>query len=264
MTGSAPTCPFLGRRQELARLTKAIRNRQSLLIFGPPDCGKTALVDRALAMLPPEIARLCLRLHAEAPLPKLLRRHVEQLFAAGDPVVRAAYAAQAPNGRSIETWASSQTAGRLRSLLFRAFDQGSYRLFWDDVRRLGLAHVRFLREVIWMRKTPVYLLARSPSYEDLGQATRLFWAQDQRLELPPLAPDEAEQLFDAAIANQRLEQLDLSEFRKQVIEASRNLPGAIVKMVAMAGQPQYRYGNSVKANLIYMDYLMQLASRVQV
>jgi hypothetical protein len=264
MKSSVQTGLYFGRRQELARLTAAIRGRRSLLIFGPPDSGKSALVDQALTNLPENFASRCLRVKAEGPLPRILQQHVSHLFAAKDAAVQAAFSSQAKDSLSVESWVKKQTSGRLRSLLFRAFDSGRYWIFWDNVGQLGLAHYHFLREVIWMRKTPAYLIARGFGYEHLGQAGRLFWSDEGRLELGPLAPEDARALLEAAIRREGMTNLDLSEFQEQVLEASRGLPGAIVRMVAMARQPQYQYGNRVKAKLIHLDYLMQLASRVQV
>jgi energy-coupling factor transporter ATP-binding protein EcfA2 len=264
MKSSAQTGFLFGRRPELARVVAAIRDRQSLLIFGPPESGKSALVEHALASLPSEIARQCVRVVVEGSFQRLLQQHVVQLAAAEDPAVQAAYGKQGAGCRSAETWARKQTSGRLRSLLFQAFDRSFHWLFWDNVRQLGLAHYHFLREVIWMRKTPVCLLARGLAYEHLGQTGRLFWSDEQRLELGPLTQEDAGALLEAAIAREGLASLDLSEFREQVLEVSRNLPGIIVKMVAMAGKPRYQHGDRVKTKLIYTDYLVQLASRVQI
>lgn len=262
MKPTAQSTPFLGRRRETARLIRAIRRRRSLLIFGPPDSGKSALVTEALSKLPAAIAGRCVRVRAEGTLPRLLQRHVAQLLAAGDGVVQEAYLKQAAS-RSAETWAGKQTGTRLRRLLFEAVDRSRYWLFWDDARRLRSSHFHFLREVIRMRKTPVYLLARGLREEHLGRSGRLFWRDTQRLELGPLSAADARALLEAAIEREGLTHLDLSEFREQVLEAGRNLPGAILKMAAMADRPQYQSGNRVKTKLIHMDYLVQLASRIR-
>ncbi len=264
MKSSVQSGLLFGRRQELARLTAAIRERRSLLIFGPPDSGKSALVDQALTNLPGNLASRCLRVKAEGSVQRILQQHVMRLFAAKDAVVQAAFSLHAREFHSLESWVKKQTSGRLRSLLFRAFDNGRYWVFWDNVGQLGLGHYHFLREAIWMRKTPVYLLTRGLGYEYLGQASRLFWSEEWRVELGPLVPEDARALLEAAIEREGITNLDLSEFHEQVLEASRCLPGAIVSMVAMAAKPQYQYGNRVKTKLIHMDYLVQLASRVQV
>lgn len=261
---SAETIPFLGRRLETARLIEAIRERRSLLIFGPPDSGKSALVGHALSRLPAGIVGHTLQLSASGTFQDLLRQHAMQLCAAGDPVVQAAYRRQATSFRSVEAWVRKQSSARLRGLLFRAFDRNRYWIFWDDVCRTGLAHFHFLRETIQIRKTPVYLLARGLGAEEAGEAGRLFWSDEQRLKLGPLSPAQGRALLASAVEGEGLAGLDLAEFREQVLECSRNLPGAIVKMVALAGQPQYRWGKRVKAKLTYMDYLVQLAARVQV
>lgn len=264
MTGSARADMFVGRRREMARLAAAICDRRSLLIYGLPDSGKTALVEHVLPKLPRGIADHCLRVSVEGTFQRLLQRQAMSLWTMGDPVIRDAYRNQATGSRSVETWVRKQTSRRLHGLLFRAFDQKRYWVFWDDACRLGLSHFHFLREAVWMRKTPAYLLARGLSNEYLGQAGRLFWSEESRLELGPLASKDAHTLIDAAVRKERLDRFDLSGFHEQILEASRGLPGAILKMAAMAGQSQYRCANRVKTKLIQTDYLVQLASRVRI
>lgn len=255
--------PLLGREEETSWLVAAILARRSMLIHGPPDSGKTSLVEQAVAKLPPSVAGGCLRVDASGPLRHALEETVAALFAAGDLTIEAAYSARAENFRSAKSWARKQTGRLLSNLLFRAFDKSRYWIFWDNIGRLGPAHAHFLRETIRMRKTPVYVLARDCGEEILGHAARLYWSGEQRLELPPLAAADAEELLEAAIERDRLERLELSDFRKAILEASRGLPGAILKMAAMAGEAKYQYGNRVKTKLIYTDYLIELASRVR-
>lgn len=264
MKSAAQADIFVGRRQEAVRLAAAIRERRSLLIHGLPDSGKTALVEHVLSRVSPGIASHCLRVSVGGTLQRLMQRQVMALFTVGDPVVQEAYRKQSEERRSAETWVRKQTSRRLRSLLFCAFDRGRYWIFWDDACGLGLSHFHFLREVIWMKKTPAYLLARGLGYEYLGQAGRLFWADEHRLELGPLSSEDAGNLLEAAVEREGLQRLDLDGFHEQVLEVSRGLPGVILKMAAMAGQPQYQFENKVKTKLIYTDYLVQLASRVRV
>lgn len=260
----AQTGPFVGREDESARLIRAIRDRRSLLIVGAADSGKTALVEQALSKLPWEIATRCLRVEAAGTLPRLLQQHVLKLFDAGDPVVQAGYQREGNWFRSPTAWVRKQTSGQLRSLLFQAFDRSRYWLFWDNVSHAALAHYHFLRETIRMRKTPAYLLARGTGPEYLGQAGRLFWSDEHRLGLGLLAPEDAKTLLAVAVEREGLECLDLDGFREQVLELSRGLPGAIVRMAAMAARPEYQRGKRPKTKLIYMDYLVELASRIQV
>ena len=43
---------FLGRKSELSRFREAIRKRESLLVWGASDSGKSVLVARALSRTP--------------------------------------------------------------------------------------------------------------------------------------------------------------------------------------------------------------------
>lgn len=262
--GPAQTELFLGRRRELARLLAAMHERRSMLLFGPPDSGKSALVEQALTRQPAGITEKCFVLLANTSMDRLLRQHAIRLLTTEDPVVQDAYEANGARFRSTKSWVRRQTGGRLRSLIFEACERGRYWIFWENAARLGTSHFHFLREVIRMRSTPVYLLARGFGHEHLGKSEHLFWSEGLRLELGPLGTKEAKGLTKAAIAREGLDDLDLSDFRQQVIEASRNLPGAIVRMVSMASRPQYRYGNKVKTKLIHTDYLMGLAARMRI
>lgn len=255
---------FVGRRKEVARLIASIRDRRSMVIHGPPDSGKTALISHVLSRLSPGITNRCLRVSAEGALRPLIQQQVISLFAAGDPVVQEAYREQGTRFRTAETWIRKQTGGRLRSLLFRALDQGRYWIFVDNVSGLGFSHFHLLRELIRMRETPVSFLTRGLGDEYLGPAGRLFWSDAHKLALGPLAPGEAAKLLRAVVERQGLQDLDINSFQKAILEFSRGLPGAIVEMAAMARQPQYRFGSKIKSKLLYTDYLVQLASRVQV
>jgi hypothetical protein len=52
--------------------------------------------------------------------------------------------------------------------------------------------------------------------------------------------------------------LDLRGFREELLRWSGRLPGAIIKMCALASRPQYQYGGRIKTRLLYIDYQMSL------
>jgi len=53
---------------------------------------------------------------------------------------------------------------------------------------------------------------------------------------------------------------NFSEFAARVVEFSGGNPGAIVKMIDMAGLPKYRLGQHVKLSPLYIDFRMEMAS----
>jgi AAA ATPase domain len=252
--------PFIGRRQELARLAEAIRRRESLLIWGPRDSGKTAMLTHAIASLPEKIARQCVRVCARGSLRNLLQDHVVQLYELGDPLVRAKFAAEARGPRSsVHSWARTQPSVRLRGLLYRAAREGRYCIFWDDVPVLGHAHLRVAKNLIWACKTPVSCLARGRGESEIGLGARLYWHDGLRLHLGPLPLPEAAQLLEQSIERWSLAALDLARFREEILGSSALLPGAIVRMTALAARPRYQSDGQIKTKLIRVDYLFEEA-----
>jgi AAA ATPase domain len=262
MSDGPAAVPFLGRRQELARLAEAIRRRESLLIWGPRDSGKTAIVARAIASLPEKISRQCLRVCVRGSLRDLLRDHVVELYRLGDPLVRSRFAADARGARSsIRAWARRQPSVRLRGLLVRAARDARYWIFWDDVPALGHAHLRLAKNLIWAHKTPVYFLARGCGESEIGLGARLYWHDGLRLYLGPLPLPEAKRLLEQSMERSNLAAFDLAGFREEILDSSGLLPGAIVRMAALAAQPQYQCDGQIKTKLVRVDYLMEETPR---
>jgi len=251
---------WVGRSRELERLTDAIRRRRSLLVWGPPDSGKTALVERCIAMLPRARSTRCLRFHVNSCLQQLLQEHLIQLGEAGDPLIRGKFAGEASRSRSFETWVRKQKSIRLRGLLYRATRENSYWLFWDDSPILGHAHSRVLDELVSMNKTPVYLTAEGFKEKHIGEGWHHYWHDGLRLELGPLRMPEGEELLERCIEWHRLSRFDLTDFRQEILELSGLLPGAIRKMAELAGQPGYQYGDRIKTRLVSVEYLRRRAA----
>ncbi|MGO8817988.1 MAG: hypothetical protein ACLQVG_25365, partial [Terriglobia bacterium] len=64
------------------------------------------------------------------------------------------------------------------------------------------------------------------------------------------------ELLENCIERFGLSRLDLTDFREEALELSKRVPGAIVKMCAMAADPRYQYGSRIKMKSVYIDYLM--------
>ncbi len=107
-----------------------------------------------------------------------------------------------------------------------------------------------------MRGTPVYLQPQGGDRRDAGHAADLYWLEEHRLHVPPLSEPAARELLEFSIRRFGLAVLDLEDFREKVLRLSRRLPGAIVKMCALAADPRYQYGRRVKTRLVYVDSLL--------
>jgi hypothetical protein len=127
----------------------------------------------------------------------------------------------------------------------------------DHVPPLTHAVAKVIKELFSMRETPVYLVVRdAPAYK-IDQFSRFFyWGRSQRLLLAPLSKPVAAEVLEWQIRRFGLGHLDLDEFREEVLELSACVPGAIVKMCAMAADKRYQFGSRVKTKLVHIDYLM--------
>src|SRR5580658_8392831 len=87
---------FLGRKSELTRVCEAIRKRESLLVWGASDSGKTVLVTRALSELPERIAKRCICTRGVGSPHDILRGIAEGF--AEDPLFRSKFRADTGHG----------------------------------------------------------------------------------------------------------------------------------------------------------------------
>jgi hypothetical protein len=126
---------------------------------------------------------------------------------------------------------------------------------------LTLAVAKVVRELVWMRNTPVYLVARGSGPEEVGHAANMYWDERQRLILEPLHGSAARELLEWCIRRFGLARLNLDDFREAVLSMSGHNPGVLVKMCELAAEPRYHYGSRIKTRLIHIDCLMSLNGR---
>jgi len=254
LTVSAEAGIFLGRQSELARLEEAIRKRESLLIWGASNSGKSALVARAFSNLPERIKRRCVCARGNgAPLEIL--REIAQGFAE-DPLFRSKFRADTGFKASFSHWVKEQTSLRLRGLLYRAAGAGEYWIFLEDLVPMTHMLTRIIKELMLNQETPIYAVAQGWTYSELGQGAQLYWNDRQRLHVGGLTLPVAKELLELCIRCFGLERFDLEGFRGDILEFSGLLPGAIVQMCAAAAGAHYHYQRRIKTKLLHVDYLM--------
>jgi hypothetical protein len=234
-----------------------MRERQSLLIWGPTDAGKTALVRSLIAWLPDQAAKNCLYWTGPTSRRDLAAELIHGLFLAGDPTVRKRIGADGDQEDSIRRWLRRQSSGRLRNILISAAEKGRYSIFLDHFPPATHAMARLMNEIIWRCKTPVYLIARGNSPTDIGQAWSIYFAPEYCIHLGALPKASARELLELSIRRFGLASLDLDEFREEVLRVSGHLPGCIAKMCELAASPRYRFGERIKVKLVHVDYLMR-------
>ncbi len=248
---------LVGRELEMRRLRTALRKRQSQLIWGAADSGKTFLIKKSILELPEHERRRCVYWTGPASRRQLVAHLIRELYLADDPLVRKKVHADGARSDAVSRWVNEQSSLRLRGILFTAAEQGEYRFFIDHLPLATQMMSHFMKEIVYRTKTPIYLTGHGCSQGELGGAWSLYWTDEFRIRLGPLPAGTARELLETCIRTFRLSSLDLEGFREQVLHLSGCLPGGIVKMCELAADPRYRYGDQIKIKLIHVDYLMQ-------
>jgi hypothetical protein len=248
---------MVGREQEMRRLRTAIQNRESQLIWGRSDAGKTFVMQRVIAGLAEADRRKCIYWTGAATGRQLIGHFLRGLYVAGDPLVRRKVHADRAGEFTLDRWISQQSLLRLRGILYSATEHGDYRFFVDHLSSPTHKMAHFLKEIMYRCKTPVYFTGHGYSQGEIGHAWSLYWTDEYRIRLEPLTETLARELLETCIHRFGLNALDLEGFREDILHLSARLPGSIVKMCELAADPRYHYGDQVKVKLVHVDYLLQ-------
>ena len=248
---------FVDRRSESRRLAKALRVRRSLMICGPAGIGKTALMTSLIAQLPVTLSERCLVLQGARNLGDLLRQLLLCLYQTGDANLRRQIHSEGGPRLGFASRIKGLSASRMKGALYRTLEGGDYRVFLDHFPPLTPAMARVVKEISWMRNTPVYWLVRDDREQRLGELCRFFyWGDEERLALPPLPARAAAELLESCIDRLGLHRWDLAGFREETLALSGGIPGAIVKMCTLAAAARYQHGSRIKIKSVYIDYVM--------
>jgi hypothetical protein len=248
--------PLVDRESEALRLHDAILKRESLLISGPAGIGKTALILKVLSEVPSAVARHCFYLSGVEGVQPLLRWLILRLYESDDATLRRQLHVEGIRDNTFKSWLKHQPTSRLKGAVYRSMEKGNYTVFLDHLPPLTHAEVKIVRELVWMRKTPVFFLARGPTERDIGHVANIYWGSRQQLSLHPLPERAGRELLECCIWKFTLGNLELEDFREEVLRLSGLVPGAIVRMCRLAQAPKYRYGSRLKTKLIHIDCLM--------
>jgi hypothetical protein len=246
---------FLGRKIELARLREAMHKRESLLVWGASDSGKSKLVAQALSELPERIVKRCICTSGNGSPQEILRGIAQGL--ADDPLFRSKFRSDTGYGASFSHWVKQQTSLRLRGLLYRAAGAGEYWIFLEDLAPMTHVLTRIAKELMINQETPIYSIAPGWTYRELGHAAQLYWNDQQRLHVGALSLAAANELLEWAIQKFELSKFDLDGFREDILEFSGLLPGAILRMCEAATDSHYHFDGRIKTKLLHVDYLMK-------
>lgn len=260
-SGQSRGIRFFDREREAHRIKEAFLDKESMMISGRADIGKTALMRNVVRNLPGDLADKCLYLAGFKDLKDLLRNLIQALHKARCPGLRQQLKAESVSSVNFDGWLKALPSTKLKGIVYRAAQSGDYRVILDHVPLLTHARAKIIRELFWMRDTPVYLLMRDDQEFRIAQFARFFyWSDRQCLTLGPLPETSACELLEACIEKFDLSRFDLEGFMDEVLDLSGCVPGAIVKMCALAADRRYQYGSHIKTKLIHIDYLMSGSS----
>ncbi|HUO34131.1 MAG TPA: ATP-binding protein [Candidatus Acidoferrum sp.] len=248
---------LIGREAEMRTLHSALQKRQSRLIWGARDSGKTFLVAKMLEECTESERRKCICCTGTASRRQLIEQCVGQLYLAGDRFVRRKVRADHYGDATLNRWIGEQSALRLRGIFFTAAEQGDYRFFLDHLSTASHSVAQFIKEIMNRTGTPVYLTGHGYSQGEIGYAWSLYWTDEYRIRLGPLPEASARELLEICVQKFALHSVDLRNFREELLHLSGHLPGSIVKMCELATDPRYRYGDQVKMKVLHVDYLLR-------
>lgn len=213
--------PFVGFDRERQRIAEAVRNRQSLLLLGPPGSGKTRLLRFALDLAQESGVYLQF-----VPIFHELLVSFAGALGVANPDPRARY-----------------TSLHLKGLIWRAVEIAPPIILVDGVHHATMPAYRFFQRVYHTRGVAMLAAARDPT--SLGALQRLFWDPRQTIRMAALNDFDAVTLFELAADRYGLRELELPEFRARVLDSARGNPGQIVEMCRLAADPQYVSGRHI-------------------
>lgn len=252
---------FVGRPREMSRLREAILARRSLLVYGAAGAGKTVLLKETLSSLPTAVRRSCLVCGSCANPRSVWRDLIRSLAEAADPQVLSRVERECGASGSLARWLDEQSSLRLRGILRRATRDSPYFVFIDSTARLPTGVYRLLQEWIWSGRTPVFLLARGSTEQEIGKVAKLYWHSGLQLELGPMRTEHLTVLVDHSLARFRLTELADQKFRDFLFKQCRGLPGRIVRLCELASQSTYHYHGHLKLHTLAVDFQMQIQSQ---
>ncbi len=248
---------LIGRDSAIRRLRLAIQKRQSQLIWGASGAGKTFLIQQLLAGLSDVDRRRCIYSSAANNGRELVANFVRGLYLAGDPLVRRKVHGDGAEELTLSRWIDHQSLLRLRGILLSATESGDYCLFMDHQHSPTRKLTRWIEEIMYRCKTPVYLCGQGYSQAEIGHAWSLYWCDRYRTRLGPLTEAPARELLEICIHKFGLDSLDLTTFRTDILRLTGGLPGPIAKMCELAADPCYHFRKHIRVKLVHVDYLMR-------
>ncbi len=222
-----------GRDQELADLRQRLRERRWMLLFGASGMGKTHLLRTVLPEFP------------------------GALYCPQAPSRDAVFAALGGRLRARGGGSASALRGRVRSALMT--QSGRHVIVLDHLRRPSMVFAAAIQDLCRLTDTSLVVLSRSAHMEDLGGLYACFPDRDDRLQLGPLAPRDAEAMAAWLQREEPLDAINLETFRRQAVAAAGGNPGVLRHLWSLAAEPRYHSRGHILFSPLYIDHRLGAA-----
>lgn len=236
------------RTAEIGLLRARLAARKSVLVHGPSGVGKTLLLKHVLPEFP-QVLYCPIAFSSQA----VFRCLAELLVGKQDPTVN-----RICKGHT-ETLLS-KSAVSLKGIVTDALRAGKYMLILDHLNRPSQSFAAMVREVLYLCSTPIVAVARSSHMEDAGFVAPLLSDRSEKLAVKNFDPETASIFAEGVSSHKGLTAANLLGVLKNIVERSEGNPGAILRMLEMAGQPKYRSDDHIKWSPLYIDFRMEWAT----
>lgn len=227
------TIPLIERDHEFAKLLHFALRRRPALICGAPGLGKT---------------RLLLELKHN-----LAKQGVKVLYV---PFVQRLHTFLADIAARLSLRPAANSSIALRGLLWKTLEANPHVILLDDISEASLLFYRFLEKILYVDGMTV--IGSSVHPHMLGALHRVFWNQQDFINLRALSKQASTELTEKASQLFSLDLADISTFQAQVTHAARGNPGRIIDMCSRAADPSYRDGDRIRFAALSMDSFASL------
>ncbi|MGC1783339.1 MAG: AAA family ATPase [Acidobacteriaceae bacterium] len=226
------------RRVELARLMDQARQKKSILVYGPEGVGKTRLLHEFIRTQP-------------------LSLYVSQARSPHDLLLSLVNSLRRILGaRNLPSDTSKISTSSLKGVVNKALDVKPFLVVLDHVEGPSRIVTKFVKELNYYGRTPIFMGARSPHMEDIGALQPLCADRSERLEVTNWPPAVALEFARHEAERAGLWASNLDAALESIVQSSAGNPGSILQMVKMAHQSQYWRDDQLKFHVLYLDYRM--------
>ena len=255
MTLGPAVTPF-AREEELRNLGERLKKRDPFLLFGAAGVGKTLLLKTALRQI--DSAGEYIYCSGTANLGQWARQVCAGLALAGDAFVGERLRLDPrPTAPQIQAALQAKSSLAVQGIVRQALRDRPRTLVCDHTRFVSQPFYSYVKDLLFETRAGMVSVARTFHMEEIGFLANLFADRRSRFELPNFDAERAARFAGLVSESHGLDADNREEFLEKVVELSQGNPAAILRMVEMAGDRNYRRGRLVKMHTLYVDYCLR-------